>query len=165
MNRKEFIEKWCGFIADLPEETVKQINKDIDLMMIDEHMPEFINGLCFSIQQDNASRGFWDEKRNVGELLMLVVSELGEAIEAHRKGKFASEDIVRNLAEFNNALQDPQGQDVFLTFVKDTFQDEIADAVIRLFDLAAGLGLDLGNHMKLKIAFNNTRERLHGKKY
>lgn len=33
-------------------------------------------------------RGFWDKNRNIGELLMLVTSELGEALEAHRKDNY-----------------------------------------------------------------------------
>ncbi len=85
-------------------------------------------------------KGFWEQERNVGEMLMLVVSELGEAIEAHRTGNFA---IGR----------------------KDTFEDEIADAVIRLFDLCGGLGIDLEKQMEWKMAFNKGRELRHGKAY
>lgn len=33
------------------------------------------------------ANGWWDEERNTSELLMLIVSECGEALEAHRKGK------------------------------------------------------------------------------
>jgi len=86
------------------------------------------------------AKGFWDRERNVGEALMLVVSELGEAIEAHRRGHFG---IGR----------------------KDTFEDEIADSVIRLFDLSGGLGIDLEKQIKWKIAFNKKREIRHGKSY
>jgi len=85
-------------------------------------------------------KGFWDKERNVGETLMLVVSELGEAIEAHRTGAFGI------------------GQ-------KDTFEDEIADAVIRLFDLCGGLEIDLEKQMEWKMAFNEKREVRHGKAY
>jgi len=71
---------------------------------------------------------------------MLVVSELGEAIEAHRTGSFGI------------------GQ-------KDTFEDEIADAIIRLFDLCGGLGIDIEKQMEWKTAFNEKREVRHGKAY
>ncbi|MEI2422137.1 hypothetical protein V6O07_17795, partial [Arthrospira platensis SPKY2] len=40
------------------------------------------------IHKNNKEKGFWDTEKNVGELLMLVVSELGEAMEAHRKSNF-----------------------------------------------------------------------------
>jgi hypothetical protein len=34
-------------------------------------------------------KGFWDEERNVPEMLMLIVSALAEALEALRKDHFA----------------------------------------------------------------------------
>lgn len=85
-------------------------------------------------------KGFWDKERNVGEMLMLIVSELGEAVEAHRKGNFGL------------------GQ-------KDTFEDELADTAIRLFDLCGGLRIDLEKQMKWKINFNKNRKKRHGKAY
>ena len=92
---------------------------------------------CHMVARD---KGFWDKKRNVGEMLMLIVSELGEAIEAHRKGNFGL------------------GQ-------KDTFEDELADTAIRLFDLCGGFGIDLEKQMEWKINFNKSREQRHGKAY
>ncbi len=85
-------------------------------------------------------KGFWDKERNIGEMLMLVVSELGEAIEAHRKNVFGVEQ-------------------------KDTFEDEIADALIRIFDMCGGLDIDVERQLKWKMGFNRTREKLHGKSY
>ncbi len=99
---------------------------------------------------------------------MLVTSELGEAMESHRKNKFA------DLSNFRNAMNtthdnDESAQQYFKTIfeghIKDTFQDEIADAIIRLYDLSAGLGIDIEEHINLKVAYNKTRERLHGKSY
>ncbi|MDV7400066.1 hypothetical protein RZS08_52105, partial [Arthrospira platensis SPKY1] len=43
-----------------------------------------LNSLSNQIYEANKAKGFWDKERNVGELLMLVTSELGEAMEAHR---------------------------------------------------------------------------------
>ena len=73
-------------------------------------------------------------ERNVGELLMLVTSELGEALEGHRKGMADA-----HLPE------------------RSSFEVEIADAVIRLFDMAGGLGLDLAGAFEAKLAYNATR--------
>ena len=85
-----------------------------------------------SIHQDIKRQGFWDKERNVGESLMLIVSELGEAIEAHRKEHFGYEQ-------------------------KDTFEDEIADTLIRLFDLCGGYNIDIERQLKWKIEHNKTR--------
>jgi NTP pyrophosphatase (non-canonical NTP hydrolase) len=49
--------------------------------------------------------------------------------------------------------------------VKDTFEDEIADTVIRLLDLSEGLGIDIEKHIRLKLEYNKTRPHKHGKKY
>ena len=48
---------------------------------------------------------------------------------------------------------------------KDTFQDELADAVIRILDLAEHFEIDLQAHIKAKHRYNTTREFMHGKKY
>lgn len=109
------------------------------------------------IFQNNKAKGFWDNQRNVGELLMLITSELGEAMEAHRKGKFASGHLM--------ATSYADWKEWFENHYKDTFEDEIADAVIRLLDLSAGLGIDLEKHINEKVKYNKLRERLHGKQY
>lgn len=109
------------------------------------------------IFQNNKEKGFWDNPRNVGELLMLVTSELGEAMEAHRKGKFANGHLM--------ADSYADWKEWFENHYKDTFEDEIADAVIRLLDLSAGLGIDLEKHINEKVKYNKLRERLHGKQY
>jgi NTP pyrophosphatase (non-canonical NTP hydrolase) len=123
-------------------------------------MKDTLNELSTSIYLANKEKGFWDKERNVGELLMLVTSELGEAMEAHRKGTFA------NLEGFDK-LNSPKGinEMAFKALVKDSFEDEIADAVIRLLDMSGGLGIDIGRHIELKLQYNKTREKLHGKNY
>lgn len=119
---------------------------------------ELVSGLNESAQliyQNNKEKGFWDKERNVGEMLMLVVSELGEAMEAHRKGRFATDEDWLLYGETGD----------FAYCIKDTFQDEIADAIIRLLDMSAGLGIDLEDHINHKVAYNTTRARFHGKSY
>jgi hypothetical protein len=61
--------------------------------------------------------------------------------------------------------QSAEYPELFRTHVKDTFEDEIADAVIRIFDLCGGLGIDLERHIMMKDMYNETRARLHGKQY
>lgn len=82
-----------------------------------------------------------DPNKNIGELLMLIVSELGEALEAHRNNRFANKeafsDIIK-LIEGNSKL----GLVAHYPQIKDTFEDEIADVFIRLFDLCGYLGIE-----------------------
>jgi len=103
-------------------------------------MSTTISELIQDCHETAKAKGFWDKERNVGEMLMLIVSELGEAIEAHRTG--------------NAGL-----------LKKDTFEDELADTAIRLFDLCGGLGIDLEKQLEWKMSFNQTREVRHGKAY
>lgn len=130
-----------------------------------------LNTLAKSIHKGNVKRGFWDGEKNVGELLMLVVSELSEALEADRKGKkaLAKEFEARKKAveqsKANGTLTSSEYSLIFTHYIKDTFEDEIADAVIRLLDLSAGLGIDIDAHVCYKLEYNATRPYKHGKKY
>jgi NTP pyrophosphatase (non-canonical NTP hydrolase) len=49
--------------------------------------------------------------------------------------------------------------------IKSTFQDEIADVAIRLFDLCGGMGIDLQKHIELKMKYNSMRGYKHGKAF
>lgn len=113
-----------------------------------------LNQMAEAIYQNNKEKGFWDNERNVGETLMLVVTELAEALEAHRK---------------NNLAMPPMGgeleKETFEKFYKDTFEDEIADAMIRLFDMCGGFNIDIEFHIREKVKYNLNRPRLHGKTY
>lgn len=79
----------------------------------------------------------WPEaqwKAWVGAKLMLVVSEVAEAMEGWRKGV----------------------QDDHLPH-RPMIEVELADAVIRIGDLAGGLNLDLGGAIAEKMAYNAQR--------
>lgn len=89
-------------------------------------------------------------QRNIGELLMLTVSELAEAMEGHRKN--LPDDKLPH---------------------RKMFEVELADAVIRILDIAGGLGLDLHGAYVEKMKYNAVRadhstehrKSEHGKKY
>ena len=80
-------------------------------------------------------KGFWDATKSIPTKLMLVVTELGEACEAHRK-------------------DDPEN-----------FVEEIADVFIRLFDLSGHLNIDIEKEINKKMITNKGRPKLHGKMY
>lgn len=126
-----------------------------------------INDLMTAIAANNKAKGFRDREFNVGEVLMLITSELGEALEAQRTTKFAE------VEHYNKALANAKeiGREemdfipAFKTYIKDTFEDELADAFIRLLDLAERAGVDLAWHVEQKMKYNATRPRLHGKAF
>lgn len=92
-------------------------------------------------------KGFWPKekkKRNVGELLALVHAELSECLEATREAKPMPDHHV---PEFENRVV------------------ELADAVIRIFDMAEGLGWPLVDALIAKARYNATRPHKHGKRF
>ncbi|SNR91806.1 nucleoside triphosphate pyrophosphohydrolase family protein [Hymenobacter mucosus] len=89
------------------------------------------------------AKGFWDVMPDGGQMMMLVISELSEALEGHRKGRNKPSCIVDYRTSTDNLNSLGVGvrefrADVFEAFVKDTVGDEIADAYIRLCDLLQG---------------------------
>lgn len=123
-----------------------------------------MNKLAKQIHEANVKNGFYDKPVEFGTRLMLVVSELSEAIEADRKTGFwllpeYQADLIAN------ATDDDSFKENFKEFAKDTVQDEIADAVIRLLDLCAFMNIDIDFHVKQKLRYNSLREHKHGKSY
>lgn len=131
--------------------------------MKSDEVYDLVKGLNKSaelIYEGNKEKGFWEKDFNLGEKLMLVVSELGEALEASRKEKLTPDDA--KIAIRQGHIMDAAN---FQVFVKDTVEDEIADSIIRLLDLCGGLGIDIEGHIRNKVNYNLTRPRLHGKSY
>jgi NTP pyrophosphatase (non-canonical NTP hydrolase) len=129
------------------------------------NIPEY----CKEAHRIAKEKGFHDREFNLGERLMLATTELGEALEAHRTGRIATQEGVRLVennfdvhdSDFNIDIYGP----VFELYVKDTFQDEIADAIIWLLDLCEYLKIDIEKFIQLKMVYNGTRKVRHGKRY
>jgi len=105
--------------------------------------------------------GFYDTPRNTGETLCLIHSEVSEALECDRKGKYALAGNVDMVEQYQGDFFRAS----FESSVKDTFQDELADIMIRVMDLAASKSIDLEKHILLKMRYNSMREYKHGKNY
>ena len=100
-------------------------------------------------------KGWWDEAhlegslrparpRSTVESLALITCEVAEAIECVRDGQL--ETTVREDGKLEG------------------LPSEIADVVIRAFDLAGHLNIDLGDVLLRKHAYNATRSHRHGGK-
>jgi NTP pyrophosphatase (non-canonical NTP hydrolase) len=107
----------------------------------------YIKDLTKEAHQNALKHGFWEDidrlfitseygkNAVIGNMLMLIVSEIAEAQDGLRKGD------------------------------KDNFKEELADIVIRTADLAGGLGIDLEAEIIKKMEKNKKRPYKHGKKF
>jgi hypothetical protein len=123
-----------------------------------------LNELAKMCYEQARKSGFHREGEivNIGEKLMLIVSELAQALEADRFALL----ISCNVHTVNGWVSDSEFMAAFERHVKDRFQDKLADAIIRILDLCCSQGIDIGGHVLAKMRYNSLREFKHGgKKY
>lgn len=109
-------------------------------------------------------KGFYEDKKNIGEMLALIHSEVSEALKCDRNLKYTSY-CDEDMEWLTKQPNDDFFKSVFTDNVKDTFEDELADIMIRVMDLAAFKGINLENHIIAKMRYNSLRPHKHGKKY
>lgn len=106
------------------------------------------SGITLLVDQCHAASkkaGWWDDldtglplpltQERVGDKLMLIVTEIAEAKEGHRKNLMDEHLPHRKMLEV-----------------------ELADAIIRIADLAGALGLCLGGAVVEKLKYNANRQ-------
>jgi len=80
--------------------------------------------------------GWWDSNRSTAEVIMMIVTELAEAVQEYRTN--------------GNS---------------DKFREEIADTFIRLCDMVGAYDIDIEKEIMKKHEYNKTRPYKHGKRF
>lgn len=109
------------------------------MLTIDEELA--INKAAIKCHNNSFAHGFWDGEDNeftTPTKLMLIVSEVAEAMEGDRNGIPVNE--------------------------KGGLGEELADIVIRVFDLARHNSIAIGTEIARKMEVNAGRPRMHGNK-
>lgn len=125
-----------------------------------------IKAISYKIHKNAKAKGFFEDgnRKNIGEMLMLIVTEVSEAMEADRIGKRADWSYDNPPIIQPEQIDDKKFCELFEKEVKNTFEDEMADIVIRVMDMCAFKGIDLEWHILQKIRYNETRPHKHGGK-
>lgn len=132
-----------------------------------------LNKLSQQIHENAIIKGFYDSDRNLGEMLCLIHSEVSEALEALRTNQHASgldetNIFIKGMADknFGHTFKDDEFfKNYFESRVKNSFEDELADIIIRVLDLAAYKKIDIESHVKAKMRYNSLRQYKHGKNF
>lgn len=105
------------------------------------------------------AHGWHEENLSDEHFLCLVISELMEAVEADRKGKYAN----RKQFDYYMKLKERSSDEFVYAFkhgIKDTVEDELADACIRILDLA---GLRNINLSSISFPIDNSKEHIENR--
>lgn len=138
----------CGFLLGpyrIDHVSLDIKGKDVGLKELHEDaVVQAVTDLVTFCHTASTSAGWWTDlktgeslihaPRVIPEKLCLIHSEVSEALEGYRKDLMDDKLPHRKMVEV-----------------------ELADACIRIFDLAGAMGLDLGGALAEKMEFNRTR--------
>ena len=110
---------------------------------LNDTFPGYFQLMSKCVHQNAVAHGWWEEPREDGTLIALIMSEAAEALEALRKGNGPDE----HCPQFSGA------------------EVELADVVIRIMDMAEARGWNVAGAIVAKHEFNKTRPYKHGKEF
>jgi len=116
-----------------------------------------LNELSAAIHENNISKGFYEKEKNIGEMLALIHSEVSK--NQYSSLSESQMNVLMGWSLSKDFIKD------YKRLVKGSFEEEMADIIIRVLDLCAHKKINIEQHIAAKIRYNAAREYKHGKKY
>jgi hypothetical protein len=102
-------------------------------------MKKSLNKLRDEAHQNALHKGFYDKESETASKLALIHSEVSEALEADRKGKYCLiadiDDVEKTLQKDYIVEDDLIFKMIYEDEIKGTFEEEMEDIIIRVLDL------------------------------
>lgn len=115
-----------------------------------------IKELVTKAHENASNKGFWEEEQNI--LQKMIKSDDFNFKEVCKvTDAFTSQKLMLMVSELSEALEALRKEDV------SNFREELADVVIRMGDLCGGYDIDLESEIINKMDKNKDRPKLHGK--
>jgi len=94
-------------------------------------------------------RGFWKEEKDLREEMLYIFSNVGDIAKSFKKNKRSNwtgyDAMIFQLEEsdFIESVKKENANKIFKKYIKDTFEDEIANVILRITDLIGGKKIDI----------------------
>lgn len=98
-------------------------------------------------------RGFWEKDKDLREEILYIFSNIGDIAKAFKKNRRADWEsydrlffILENEFESDVITEEKfieKSRELYKKFIKDTFEDEIANVILRITDLLGGKNISI----------------------
>jgi NTP pyrophosphatase (non-canonical NTP hydrolase) len=123
---------------------------DIDRAL--ETGAHYLNALRDAIHANAVEKGFQDPPQDIATMSLNTIGEILEHWEAFRRRKL------------NEPCDKTEGMTELFGETLTNEEEEVADALIRILDLAGRFRVDISRAVRIKHGYNRTRSHRHGNK-
>ena len=111
---------------------------------------QYYQALCETAHRKAEEKGWWENPLSLQSNLMLIITECAEMVNADRRRKYANIGEMKKAIGNRSIEETPfEWKNAFEAYVKDTVEDELADTMIRIADLAGFLKVDFSRFNRI----------------